>query len=300
MLDEQTYENRSWLSWLKKILVSAVIFVLIFLLVKTFYLNRPELSPAEATIFYLKAEQNFERETAEKYLFSNLEKVEMLGEKYQDLRKIRWVKKEKDGKEPVFAIKSQRIEKKEAIINISEKSNKKEGLPFFDYFLPEELVFDVWLGKVGNWKEGYQWRLIKVNSADLVLNKKLGEKIEISRELFLRPINIEEYWPENVKLPEGIKIISLEIEYENKGADPVRIYLFDGWKIITENGSVFGPPSLTSALVLREPIPYDQELEPAQIKKGYIVFEVPKEISLERVKKILFRNLDKKIIFQIE
>jgi len=81
-----------------------VIVVLLFclvpvsLLVKTFWLNRPVLSPFEVSLSYLQLEQNSQRKRAEGYLF-DFQKVEIFGERYPILRNTIWAQKEKKGEE---------------------------------------------------------------------------------------------------------------------------------------------------------------------------------------------------------
>lgn len=102
MLDERSCEKGGWKKWLKIILLSVVAIVLTFLLTKTFYFNRPKLSPAQVAISYLQAEQSPDlpadsttlragRNLAEEKLFPDFEKVEILSEKYLIISRLNWI-----------------------------------------------------------------------------------------------------------------------------------------------------------------------------------------------------------------
>lgn len=139
---------------IKWIFLSALFLILIFLLGKMFILNRPRFSPQEIAISYLQAEQSSQRKLAEEYLFSDFEKVEILKKRYKEISRLNWIQKEETGQEPVFELKEIKISKNQARVKIFEKTNKKEGFIFFDYYLPKEITFETELTKVGNWKNG--------------------------------------------------------------------------------------------------------------------------------------------------
>jgi hypothetical protein len=281
--------------WLKVIFLSFLIILFIFLLIKTFFLNRPKIKPGEIAIFYLKEAQS-SIEKAESYLYPDLKRIEIFEGNYEELKKFKITQKEKEGEEPVFEIKDEKIEKNKATVNVFERTNKKEGWFFFGYYLPKEISFKVELEKIGSWKKGYEWKIIKIDSQDLIKKAKFGEKVEIEKGIFVKPIKIEEYKPENVKIPQGIKILSLEIEYENNSEKEISIYSFGGWYIIDDRGDAFFPPSFSSARVLRQPVLMGLELKSGERKSGYTVFEVQKEINL---KEIIYKDWQRKIIFQL-
>ncbi len=304
MLDERVYEERGWTDTLKnifgKLLLLAIVLFLIYLPLKTLYLNRPKLSPQKVVISYLQSEQSSHlpadattlqagRKLAEEFLFSELEKVEILKEKYKDISRLNWIQKEKAGQEPVFEAKEIKIEEKIAKVKIYEKTNKKEGWIFFDYRLPKEINFEAELTKIGSWKQGYQWKIIKIDSPDLILERNIGEKAEIREGVFIKPIKFEK-----VDFPAVRKIYSLEIEYENNSNNPTDVYPFGEWRIVNLSRGTFNPSSQTSALFLRTPTLFGGELKPGEIKSGYVMFETEKEIS---AKEIIFKNMEKKVIF---
>ena len=273
-----------------------------FFLAKTFWLNNPKVSSFEAAVSYLQLEQNSQRKEAEKYLFSNFENVEIFGEKYSVL-KTYWFHKEKKGKEPIFKEKESTIEKDTARIILLEETNKNEGLIFFDFKLPEEIIFEIDLKKEGSWQKGYSWKIIKISSLTLVSESKIGKENEIGKNIFVKPIKIEEYMPPNLSseliggLPENLKSLTLEIEYKNNSDKIIEFSPFSEWRIIDKNGGEYVSPSETSACVLREPTLFGGELELNETKKGYIPFEVPKDVLPQ---KIIFKNIEKKIIFNLE
>jgi hypothetical protein len=162
--------------------------------------------------------------------------------------------------------------------------------------LPKEISFKIELEKIGSWKKGYEWKIIEIDSQDLIKKAKFGEKMEIEKGIFVKPIKIEEYKPENVKIPEGIKILSLEIEYENNSEKEISIASFGSWYIIDEKGDIFSPPPFSSAIVLRQPVLMGLELKSEERKSGYTIFEVRKEIN---PKEIIYKDWQRKIIFQL-
>jgi hypothetical protein len=176
-------------------------------------------------------------------------------------------------------------------VKILEKTNKKEGWIFFDFYLPKEINFEAKLIRLGSWKKGYQWKIIGLNSPDLVWERNLRERTEIKENVFIKPIKIEK-----VEFPAMRKIYSLEIEYENSSQESIFIYPFSEWRIVDLNGELFAPPSITSSLFLREPTLLGGELKAGEKRIGYVMFEVPREIS---AKEIIFKTMEKKIIFKI-
>jgi hypothetical protein len=282
---------------LKVLIVSFLIIFFIFTLIKTFFLNRPKIKPGEIAISYLKAEQSAKRELAESYLHPDLKKVEIFGKNYEEFKIYQIHQKEREGEEPVFETKEKRIEKNKARVNVFEKTNKNQGWFFFEFYLPEEISFEVILEKIGNWKKGYEWKIIKIDSSDLIKRGKVGEKVEFEKGVFIRLIEIEDFKPENVIIPEGIKILSLKVEYENNSDKEIKINSFENWSIIDEKGNIFSPPSISSPIALREPVLMGIELKSGEKRFGYTVFEVPKEIE---IKEIIYKDWQRKIIFQHE
>lgn len=310
----------------KTLTVITVLFfclVVVFLLAKIFWLNQPKETPFEIVVFYLQLEQDSQREEAEKYLLSQLviasdkeergnlsfENVEIFGEKYATLRNTIWRQEETEGKEPIFeetpAQSSPKLggEIEGVKITLLEKTNRKEGWIFFDFKLPKEIIFEIDLEKEGNWKEGYQWKIVKINSSALISESKIGQEEEIKENIFAKPVKIEEYMPPTLspelvgRLPENLKSLTLEVEYKNNSGNPIDFYPFSEWRIVDKNGEEYAPLPETSARVLREPTLFGGKLGPNEIKRGYIPFEVPKEFSPE---KIIFKNMERKIIFSLE
>jgi len=273
---------------------------LIFLLIKTFYLNKPKTLPKEVAISYLKAEQDFNREEAEKYLSADWKKLEILGEKYENLSKRKWIVQETKGKEPTFEIKDEKVEGNQTNINLVEKTNKKLNQPFFEFLLPKVIVFDVVLEKQGSWKDGYSWQIIKIDSPTLLLESKIGKEVEINNGIFVKPIKIEEYLPKDIELPEKIHILSLEIVYRNKTNKSVNILSFGEWRLVDKQEKIFYPPPLSSAIALRKPAFLGQEIRAGQSKKGYVVFEVSRETLPNNIEKIIFKDFTRKIIFDLK
>ena len=279
-----------------------------FFLAKIFWLNQPKENPFEATVSYLQLEQSFQREEAEKYLFSVFENVEIFGEKYTTLRNTIWYQEERAGQEPIFEETSSQsfpnlgrgIEGVK--ITLLEKTNKNEGLIFFTFELPREVIFEIDLEKEGNWKDGYSWKIIKINSPNLVSESKIGQEEEIKENVLVKPIKIEEYMPPTLSpelvegLPEDLKSLTLEVEYKNNSNQSFEFYPFSEWRIIDKDGEEYALPPETSARVLREPTLFGGKLGPNETKKGYIPFEIPKEISPE---KLIFKRVERKIIFQL-
>ena len=290
--------------------ITALLFCLavVFVLAKIFWPNQPKETPFETVVSYLQLEQSAQRKEAEKYLSAGNKQektfgnVEIFGEKYATLRNTIWRQEEAEGEEPIFEKKTEEIKKGKAKVILLEKTNKKEGLIFFDFKLPKEIVFEIDLEKEGNWKEGCQWKIVKINSSALVSESKIGEEEKIKENVLVKPIKLEEYLPPTLspelvgRLPENLKSLILEVEYKNNSGNPIDFYPFSEWRIIDKNGEEYAPPPETSVRVLREPTLFRGKLEPNETKKGYIPFEVPKEISPE---KIIFKNTERKIIFQL-
>lgn len=258
-----------------------------------------KLSPEEVVVKYLSLEQQEKREEAKKYLSSDLLNVKIFGEKYQDLSLVLWG----TWKRPVpeYQIKGVQTLDDESKVVLKVKTprievRRKEGeySIFFIFQNPKEVIFDVTLIK-----EDKDWKIKKINLPELILEKKLGERVEIIKNVFIKPDGIEDYSIEKIKLrsKEGFKFVSLSVQYENLNDEATEnyFYVFSDWRIIDENGEVYNPifnPS--NPIELPPPIP---ELGPKKTKMVKVFFEVPENTKL---KKLIFQNLDKKVIFKID
>jgi len=268
--------------FLKIGVISVVVFILIFLLVKIFikapleiFTLPPEIdpdSPEGVAIKYLWEEQRGKRWEAEDYLHPNFFLVRVFDQYYPDIRGKFLVSKEKEDLLPEFKVINRQIEENEAIITLEEITNRERGNIFFGFPLPERLNFEIMLLKLEN-----QWKIIKVDSPDLVFKTKVGEKVEIKKDVFVTLIKIEDS--------------TLEIEYENKSNEVFNYNPFDEWKIISWDGK-----SYTLIQNLLKPALSGGRLNPGNMKRGYLSFELPKDIL---IREIVFRIPEKKIIFQI-
>lgn len=135
------------------------------------------------------------------------------------------------------------------------------------------------------------------------------ERVKVKKNVFLRLIKIEDYVLEDIKPAEGFKFLSLEIELENKSSEAIRFPSFSQlWKIISIDGESYYPfypwlwtPPAPLNPNLRKPAlfsseKFKEELAPESIERGYISFEVPKEIL---IKEVIFQTEEKKFIFEI-
>lgn len=296
----------------KKFLIRGAILVfcliLIFIILKIFIL-KPSLPPSpleipplfseEVVIKYFELEQEKNREESEKYLFSDLSKVEIFGENYQkqNLQYFLWTQpEEKEGPLPEYQIKDSHIEENEASITIEVTTSKMEGSLFFNFYLPKKVVFETDLVK-----EGGYWKIIRIDSPDLVSKSELGEEIEIKENIFVKPIKIKDYISKERKPVPGFKFLYLEIEFENKSIEAINLYQFIDWRIIDEKNQIYYPipkPGLaTQQTLIESSILIDFTLNPGSTKEIHLFFEVPENVSL---KELVFKNLDKKIIFKID
>ncbi len=258
-----------------------------------------KLPPEEVVVKYLSLEQQEKREEAKKYLSSDLSKVEIFGEKYQDLSLVLWgIWK---GPVPEYQIKEIKILDNESEVVLKVKtqrieSKKKEGeySTFFIFQNPKEIIFDATLIK-----ENKDWKIKKIDLPELIVERKLGEKVEIIKNVFIEPDRIEDYSAKRTKLKpkKGFKFVSLSVQYENLNNEGMGnyFYVFREWKIIDEKKKVYNPifnPS--NPIELPPPIP---ELGPKETKVVNVFFEIPKNTKL---KELIFQNLDKKVIFKID
>jgi len=284
MLEEEYYEER-----IKKFLkIGAVLIfisVLIFVLVKVFILKptpevpTPSSTPAEeVAIRYFELERERKKEEAEEYLAPYFSQVRILGGVYENLHSSFWIQTEKkEGPLPKYEIKESKVRGSDANITLEITTNRMEDSLFFNFRLPKEIVFKIVLWKIDN-----NWKIIEIDSPDLILESKLGEQIEIKENVFVKAIKIEDS--------------TLEVEYENESAELVSFYSNSDWKIVDDNGKIYSPLPPPDFEV-KQPVLPDIELSPSEEKKVSLRFEIPEDILL---KEIVFRNIDKKIIFKIE
>lgn len=295
----------------KKYLKIGVIFIfasiLIFALVKIFILKpsstslppvkeTPALSPEETVIKYFELEQKRNREESEKYLLSDLSKVKILSDDYQNLNSALWYQPEKRGGPlPEYQIKNSHIKKNKANVTLAVTTNKMKDSLFFNFYLPETVVFEIVLVK-----ERGRWKIIEINSPDLVLESKLGEERKIRENIFVKLIRTGNYLPKviNIKQNKGSKLFFLEVEYKNKSNKLVRLSPFLEWQVINKNEEVYYP----ALKLIRNPKTGDAEypiikLAPGRLRESTIMFEVPKNFV---AKEAIFQNLYKKIIFKVE
>lgn len=296
----------------KKILIMGLVLILflisIFILVKIFILKPspppspleiPPLFSEEVVIKYFELEQEKNREESEKYLFSDLSKVEIFGENYQkqNLQYFLWTQpEEKEGPLPEYQIKSSQIEKSKAKIILEVTTSKMEGSLFFNFYLPKKVIFETDLVK-----EGGYWKIIRIDSPDLVSKSEPGEEIEIKENIFVKPIKIGDYISKERKPVPGFKFLYLEIEFENKSIEAINLYQFIDWRIIDEKNQIYYPipkPGLaTQQTLIESSILIDFTLNPGSTKEIHLFFEVPEEIL---IKEVIFRSQYKKIIFKID
>ncbi len=277
--------------------------ILVFVLVKIFILKPslppppseiPLLSPKEVVIKYFTLEQEKNREESEKYLFSDFSRVEILGENYQkqNLHYYPWYQpEEKEGLLPEYQIRESEIGENKAKITLEATTNKVEGSLFFNFYLPEKIIFEIDLGK-----EGDYWKITKIDSPDLVLESGFEEKIEIKENVSVKPIKIEDYISKERKPVSGFKFLSLEVETENKSTEVINLYQFIDWRIIDEKNQIYYPIPKPGSEATQQIIP-DFKLSPHNTKITHLFFEVPEEIS---VREVVFENQYKKVIFKID
>jgi hypothetical protein len=130
------------------------------------------------------------------------------------------------------------------------------------------------------------------------------EIVELKKNVFLRLIKIEDYVLEDIKPEEGFKLLSLEVEFENKSNESVRFRPFYEWKVISTTGNfytpiypwVYTPPAPLNPLTRKPVLFLEEELAPGDIERGYISFHILEKIS---IKEVVFQTPQKKIIFEI-
>lgn len=298
MFEEDSSDNKK-----KRILtvgVISIVLIIVLLLIKTF-IFQPEpseleeiypSSQEEVVIKYFKAEQGSKRKEAEKYLASELSTVEILREKYKTTLPY-WIQQdEKEGSAPTYEVKDSQVQENETTIIIEATMNKMADSLFFDFVLPEKLAFHITLKK-----EQDQWKITMIDSPDLVLDSKLEEKVETVDNMFIKPIVVRDYSTQKTEPPQKSKFVLLEVEYENRSSEQSSyFYSFGEWSIVSTDQKSYH--TITDPNVEdMEPTFPSPKLGSGEIKKVNVFFSVNKETPL---KELIFRNLDKKVIFSID
>jgi len=150
--------------------------------------------------------------------------------------------------------------------------------------------FEVLLKKIGSFKRGYQWKIIKISSKDLVEKRKIGDEVEVEKGLFLKILEIKE---KKIKKYPQTKFILLKAKLKNKTS---RKKSFDFYPCFSlkKGKEILVPPSETSALFLPKPILKGKILPQSEFV-GYTLFEA--EENFEDFDEIIFQFPRKKIIF---
>ena len=292
--------------------VSIFALILIFVVLRLFVFKQQPpspplvvLTPEEVVTNYFSLEFNRNRSESEKYLFSDFSKVEILGENYLNVRtSLQTQAPKKAGLKPEYKIVNQEVQDNEARISLETSTNEMGGSLFLSFYLPEKLLFNVSLIK-----EGVDWKILRVDSPDLILTNKLGEKVEIIKGVFIQPIKIIDY--KDKKPANSLnKFLRLEVEFENKTSGAATFSSPMEWRVLNQDKQFYypiinidwqtiGQNQEQPPTPLTEPeisfLP-DIKLNPDETKKASIFFELPKEFL---VKELVFQNLDKKIIFEI-
>ena len=304
----------------KKYLIVGAVFglvlILLLLLLKFFILKPPppyqppELpssvkpgSPEEAAIRYLQWIQEGKKEGSEEYLYPTpplFPQVTILRNKYRDIKSgLLFQPSKKEGPLPEYQVKESKTKDKIAKVVIEETTNNKEGAFLFGFLLMDKITFNITLAKSEE-----KWRIIDIDSPDLVLEKKTGEEAEIGNGVFTKLIAIEDYTSEKAKPQKGMKLLSILVKYENKSKDLFSSQPFSEWKVVLINGESYSPlpPTTLSGLagklnpLIRKPALLLKEgLKAGSTEKGYISFTLPQKSS---VKTVIFQNLFKKVIFE--
>ena len=270
-----------------KIFAFAFFCFLIFLfLLKVFYFNRPKLSPYEVAKNYLFYEQNQIRKKAEKLLFPRFEKVKILDKNYKDLRKE--ISPSKKSVFPEFELEKEEISGRKAEVFLKEKL--KNEAYFFGYLLQGEVEFEVSLIKTGSFKRGYQWKIIKISSKDLVEKRKIGDEVEIEKGLFLKILEIKE---KKIKKYPQTKFILLKVKLKNKTSRK-KSFNFYSYFSLKKGEEILVPPCETSALFLPKPILKGKILPQSEFV-GYTLFEIGEDFG--DFDEIIFQSPRKKVIF---
>ena len=266
-----------------KILIALCILFCFFIAFKTFFINRPRLSPELTANFYLQQEQFGLRSEAEEFLFENFDKVEILGENYNNLRDVAYKKKEGPRN---FKVKEVKKEKGNIKVNLIETILRE--VYFFNFLLSKEyqkdgeIEFEVLLTKVGDWWSGQEWKVVKISSPTLIQSAKIGEARKIKKGVFIKPLfNLP------LKKEEKERGYILGVFYKNQSGfknQEGKDYKISSseWKIIGQQGQEIKPNFL------------EEKLESGEEKEVKFEFSLQEELLF---KEIVFRNEGKEIHF---
>jgi hypothetical protein len=280
--------------YLKIGLIFAFCIIIVFLLVKFFLpkkTTQPQpsqpskvLSPEEVAIKFFELESEGNRIEAEKFLFSDFSKVKIFDEEYLILKSNLWSQPNRIFKAN-YNIKSKEIKEKES--KISLEIEVKEGVPFlFVFNLPEKVNFEIELTKENN-----EWKIVKIDSPDLIVKTKIGERVEIKKNIFIKTNRIGEFISKEIEPREiNNKILFLETEYENSSEKEILFSPLAEWRISNTEGEFFFGTKFTNGTTTEIKIGGNES------KRIKIFFEVSQNFS---VKEVIFQNLDKKVIFEI-
>jgi len=277
-----------------KIIIALCILFCFFIAFKTFFINRPPLSPELTANFYLQQEQFGLRSEAEKFLFDsspltkgeefeNFDKVEILGENYNNLKNVAYKRKEGPRN---FKVKE--VKKEKGNIRVSLTETILREVYFFNFLLSKEYQkdgkteFEVLLTKTGDWWSGQEWKVLKIDSSTLIQSAKIGETREIKKGILIKPI-----LSPSLKKGEKERGYILEVFYKNQsgfknqeGKD-CKISSSE-WKIVGQRGQEIKPNFL------------EERLESGEEKEVEFEFSLPEDFLL---KEIVFRNEGKEIHF---
>ena len=199
-------------------------------------------SPEEAAVRFLQLKQEGFTIEAEQYLLDP-NSVEVFGENYRLVRNLpsslsqgEEGAKNEESITPEYKIKSSDTDKGFAYVTLEEETNKNAGILFFGFALPKKIIFRVDLVK-----DGDEWKIIKIDAPNLVLQRKLKEGAEIENNVFIKLIKMEDYSLKDLQPPEGFKFLSLEIEYDNKSGKSVNIDPLGEWRLTTYKGDILYP-----------------------------------------------------------
>ena len=249
-------------------------------------------SPEGVAIKFLLASQEGERNEERQYLFPDFSKVKIFKESYISvISKYIWKSKSKEGTPPEFKVLEKKKNANEAIIKIEEITNRRKGDLFFGFLLPEKINFEITLQKVDK-----NWKIIKVDSEDLVIQTKIGEKVKLNDLTSIKIVSFNEGLPQNINLeiPEpGKKFVFLKVEYENLSQKENRIDFLNNWSISSEKENVSVPIIFDKKGIKIE---REKTLAPNEKTELFLIFEVPQTFSL---KTATFQNNQRKIIFEI-
>ena len=276
---------------IKIILIVLPFLILVFaLLFKTFFINRPRLSPELTANFYLQQEQFGKRAEAEKYLFDslslvegeefkNFDKVEILGENYNNLKNLPYKKREGPRE---FEIKEVKAENSGVTVNLVETILRE--VYFFNFLLSRDyqeggrIEFEIFLTKTGSWGGGYEWKILKITSPTLIQAAKIGEEKEIKKGVFMAVGRLQE--PEK-ESEESAVVYGLPVLFKNKSGKDYKISSAE-WKITGQHGKKF------MAEILEE------NLKSGREKGMEFEFNIPEEFVF---KEVVFRNEGMEIYF---